>query len=142
MPEIPRVATNVPMTRLRRDSQSARWKDIGRERGTDARKLCDAGRRVAAIYMMGYVVEMYAKALVSETIGTVPKGQGGHDLIMLIEQAGIKRSDLPPDMRKFADERDVALRYETALPSGVDFDSTYQSACALVAYLSKRLRRL
>jgi hypothetical protein len=117
------------------------WKNVGRERGSDARKLRDADRRIGAVYMMGYVVEAYAKALARQRGHRTPKTYAGHDLIGLLELSGIKGSDLPPNLRKFAMERDVALRYQVSLPAGMDFISTYDGGSALVAYISKRLRR-
>jgi hypothetical protein len=115
------------------------WAEVARERGKDAAVLHAETRQLAALYLTGYVVEAYAKAL------AVARGRPVkhiHELIPLLEDCGIRRSDLPPDMRAYADGRRVAIRYDSALSPAVDYAAELASAHKLAAYLVRRPRRL
>lgn len=92
------------------------WRDVASERSSDVLSLDQAQRSVAAVYLLGYVIECYAKAMCLFSGVGVPRGQAGHDLVQLLEKSGYRRNDLPPDLREFADTRDVSLRYQAALP--------------------------
>lgn len=116
-----------------------RWADIARERGVDAVLLKDGGRNLAALYLLGYVVEAYAKAL-AQARGRSPRLS--HDLILLLEDCGLRRQDLPPDLRSFADSRSVEMRYEPRLPAGVDFAVEFERGRRLAQFLSIRLNRI
>jgi len=120
---------------------SSEWQDVASERSTDASVLRDGQRVLAELYMLGLVVECYAKALCVEHSGDAPKGSAGHDLITILEQAGFGRMDLPPDCREFAESRDVALRYQVALPHGVDAQEQLNRGRELARWCKVRLNR-
>jgi hypothetical protein len=78
------------------DPQTAlEWQDVASERSADAMVLHKGNRRLAAVYMLGFVVECYAKALCSARKKGVPKSTGGHDIIAILDRAGISRTFLP-----------------------------------------------
>jgi HEPN domain-containing protein len=114
-----------------------RWSDVATERGADAAHLTTGSRQLAVIYMLGYVVEAYAKAL-SSANGVKPAKT--HDIIVLLEGCGIKRQDLPPDMRAFAEQRSVEMRYDVTLQG--DYTSTLAVARSLAGWLRKRINRM
>jgi len=84
--------------------------DVASERSTDASVLRDGQRVLAELYMLGLVVECYAKALCVEHSGDALRRSVGHDLITILEQTGFGRMDLPPDCREFAESRDAWRR--------------------------------
>ncbi|CAJ63807.1 hypothetical protein FRAAL5167 [Frankia alni ACN14a] len=75
------------------------WASVARERGVDAAALHAQARQLAALYVTGYVAEAYAKALASARGRPVLHT---HNLIPLLEECGIHRSDLPLDLRVYA----------------------------------------
>lgn len=97
-----------------------------------------ACRWVAALYMLGFAVECHAKALCAASGRPVPKS---HDLIEILELAGIRRSDLPVDIREFAETRDVSLRYQQALPVEVDLKEQLRRGQTLASWCHRRLNR-
>ncbi|WP_261562008.1 HEPN domain-containing protein, partial [Frankia tisae] len=115
------------------------WASVARERGVDAAALHAQARQLAALYFTGYVVEAYAKALASARGGAVLHT---HNLIPLLEECGIHRSDLPLDLRVYADERTVTMRYDPVLSPEVDYATELARAQKLAAHLGRRLRRL
>ncbi|WP_369137067.1 HEPN domain-containing protein [Modestobacter versicolor] len=114
-----------------------RWSDVATERGADAAHLMTGQRQLAVVYMLGYVVEAYAKAL-STARGTRPAKT--HEIIDLLEACGIRRQDLPPDMRAFAEQRSVEMRYEVTLQG--DYASTVAVATKLAGWLRTRVNRM
>jgi hypothetical protein len=52
---------------------SSEWQDVASERSTDASVLRDGQRVLAELYMLGLVVECYAKALSVEHSGDAPR---------------------------------------------------------------------
>ncbi|KQC35487.1 hypothetical protein UK82_26310 [Frankia sp. ACN1ag] len=96
-------------------------------------------RQLAALYFMGYVVEAYAKALASARGKSAKKI---HELMPLLEDCGIHRTDLPGDLRTYADERTVTMRYDPTLSPDIDYATELARARRLAAYLGLRLRRL
>lgn len=112
------------------------WADIAVERGADAAHLRTGSRELAVVYMLGYVVEAYAKAL-SHARGVAPAKI--HDVILLLEGCGIRRQDLPPDLRAFAEERSVEMRYDAALRG--DYASLVNQATRLAKWLRIRVNR-
>jgi HEPN domain-containing protein len=121
------------------DPQSDRgWRDVATERSTDTLALQDARRSVAALYMLGFAVECHAKALCAAAGRAIPKS---HDLIKILEQAGFRRTDLPVELREFAETRDVGLRYQAALPSTIDLEEQLKRGQTLAGWCRRRLNR-
>jgi hypothetical protein len=117
--------------------------DVASERGQDATVLRREGRRLAAVYMVGYVVECRLKDYLRRRRISFPAaGRGGHHLRGLWEAAGFRVSDLSGAKRLFIDQWSTSLRYECLLPAGIDSNSLYQGAVELVGYIQVRTRRL
>lgn len=116
------------------------WQDVASERSTDTVTLQRAERWVAALYMLGFAVECHAKALCAagHPGRDVPKS---HDLIKILEHAGFHRTDLPRDLREFAETREVSLRYQAALPSAVDLEEQLRRGRTLAGWCRRRLNR-
>jgi len=112
------------------------WSDVATERGADAIHLKGAQRELATVYILGYVVEAYAKAL-SRALGNKPPRS--HDIILLLETCGVRRQDLPPDLRAFAEQRSVEIRYEVSLDG--DYVSLVDQATRLAQWLRIRVNR-
>jgi HEPN domain-containing protein len=116
----------------------AEWVEVAGERRMDAVHLKSGGRDLAALYLYGFAVECFAKALI------LARGKGArnhHHLMDLMQTAGISRLNLSADTRKFAETHVVAIRYQANLPpeateAGVD------SAERLSQMLEKRVQRL
>jgi HEPN domain-containing protein len=127
----------IPL-RPRDRAAAQRWLEIARERGTDAIRLRDSGRTLAALYFEGYVVEAYAKAYAC-CLGKQPRLS--HNLILLLEDCGLRRSDLPVDLRAYADERTVEMRYQPTLSPNTNFSVEFDRAQRLAGFLSVRINR-
>jgi hypothetical protein len=117
---------------------SLEWRDVASERSTDTVTLHGAQRSVAALYMLGFAVECHAKALCAANRRSVPLS---HDLIAILEMAGIRRSDLPLPLRELAETRDVSLRYQAALPATVDLEEQLRRGRTLAGWCNRRLNR-
>ena len=124
------------------DPRSAQdWQDVGDERRSDAGALETASRTVGEIYFLGFALEAYAKALCIANGKTVPTGHTGHDVVAILNRAGFSRAVLAPELRKFAEERDVALRYQVSMPPGVDHNAERACAKRLIQWCVTRLSR-
>jgi hypothetical protein len=117
------------------------WSDVAAERAKDANRLQSADRPLAALYMLGFAVECYAKALCSNANRPVPKGRNGHDIIAILETAGIGRTVLPVDLRAFAETRDVGLRYQAEVPEEIDISLFLERGRRLAGWCYTRLQR-
>jgi hypothetical protein len=126
---------------LQDPTDSAAWVSSAKERSRDATVLRDGDRPVAALYMLGFVVECYAKAMCCSSARPVPKGTMGHDILHILESSGLRRRDLPRDMRSFAESRDVSLRYQSSLPDGFDYETLTDAGLRLATWCKVRLRR-
>jgi hypothetical protein len=120
---------------------STGWQDVASERATDTVALEAVARHVAALYMLGYVVECYAKALCHDAGRPVPRGRDGHDLVAILDRSGVRRTDLPVDLREFADTRDVSLRYQATVPGGIDPQEQLRRGRQLARWCRVRLNR-
>jgi hypothetical protein len=117
------------------------WHDVASERRSDAATLYAGNRAVGALYFFGFVVESYAKALCVAAGRPVPRGTDGHDIIAILDRAGVGRAVLPSAVRKFAESRDVSLRYQVSLPAGVDLEAELACARRLAQWCVTRLNR-
>ena len=117
------------------------WQDVALERRSDAATLHAGQRSVGTLYFLGFVVEGYAKALCIANGRPVPRGRDGHDIIAILNSAGVGRAVLPSAIRKFAEERDVSLRYQVALPTGVDLSVEFACAQRFTQWCATRLNR-
>lgn len=121
-------------------STPADWYATGTERKIDAGALEKADRRVAALYFYGFAAECYAKALLAGT-SRGRQDAWGHDLIQLCERAGFGRAKIPVDLRAAAENRDVALRYQSEWPLDLEDEETMRMQ-KLMTWLEVRSRRV
>ncbi|WP_248816007.1 hypothetical protein [Frankia sp. AgPm24] len=63
-------------------------------------------------------------------------------MVLLLEDCGIRRADLPHDLRVYADRRTVEMRYDPVLSPTIDYETELASAQELARFLAHRLRRL
>lgn len=123
-----------------RSASVDQWQAVSSDRSRDAVQLWDGGRTLAATYLKWYTVECLAKALIAAAGRKPPtSGQLGHDIGALLDRAGLRRSDISPDLRAHYERRSVAMRYE--LESSRDFSDEYQAATVLATRLDARVRR-
>lgn len=128
------MALNDPVT-------ADEWRAVGLERSDDANSLQRASRELAALYFLGFAAESFAKAvLAGQAEGSTKKVPQIHDIILLLEQAGIARAKVPAKLREAAEVRDVSLRYQVKLSGAVPADC-FESTMQLVSWLSRRATR-
>lgn len=118
------------------------WQEVAAERRSDAAALHSTQRSVATLYFFGFVIECYAKALCAAYGKPVPKGRNGHDIIAILSHAGVGRMVLPSTVRKYAEERDISIRYQAKLPSDIDFEADLEAARRLARWCMARLGRI
>lgn len=104
----------------------------------DAVHLKSGGRDLAALYLYGFAVECFAKALI---LACGKGARNHHHLMDLMQTAGISRLSLSPDTRQFAETHVVAIRYQANLPPEA-MEGGVDSAERLSQMLEKRVRRL
>jgi hypothetical protein len=113
---------------------------VSSDRSRDAVVLWAAQRSLAATYLQWYAVECLAKALVAAAGRRPPtSGQQGHDIGALLDLAGLRRQDLPVDLRRHCANRSVAMRYE--LEGSKSLEEEYGAATALARRLAARAGR-
>lgn len=117
------------------------WEDVALERRSDAVELRRAGRHVACLYYLGFTAECLAKALCVARGRPVPRGRDGHDVLAILAQAGFSSQVLSPAVRSFLEDRDVGLRYQTALPEDVKIEDEIEAANRFVSWCTTQLRR-
>lgn len=117
------------------------WEDVALERQSDAVELHRAGRHVACLYYLGFTAECFAKALCAARGRAVPRSRAGHDVLAILAQAGFSPHVLPPDVRSFLTDRDVGLRYQTALPEDVTIEDEIKAVNRFTNWCTTQLRR-
>jgi HEPN domain-containing protein len=118
----------------------AQWRAAGHERSRDASALAREDRKVGAYYFYGFTAECFAKALLAAQPGhggSVPKV---HDIVDLLDRAGIRRQRIPAPLRKSAEIRDVSIRYQAQWPEGLE-EAELDRIKTLGAWLEVRVRR-
>lgn len=117
------------------------WRDVAQERGADAAALKEKQRHLAAVYMLGYLIECNLKAYITLQ-GSTPttRGSAGHDLRGLWEAAGFKLTDVKGAKRWFVETWSTALRYEEGLPPDTDFGELFEAGLHLVGYIQSKMR--
>jgi hypothetical protein len=118
------------------------WQDVALERSSDAATLHAGQRSVGTLYFLGFVAEGYAKALCVANGRPVPRGSDGHDIIAILNSAGVGRAVLSSTVRRFVEKRDVGLRYQVASPAGVDLSTELAWAKRFIQWCETRLNRL
>ena len=111
------------------------------ERRSDAAALHHAGRHVACLYYLGFSAECFAKALCVARGRPVPRNRDGHNLLAILAHAGFSPQVFSEDVRNFLSDRDVALRYQPALPEDVKIEDEIKAANRFVRWCSTQLRR-
>ncbi|MFF4172020.1 HEPN domain-containing protein [Streptomyces sp. NPDC001744] len=114
------------------------WEDVALERRADAMELHRAGRHLACLYYLGFTAECFAKALCAAQGRPAPRG---HDILALMVQAGFSPAVLAKEVREFLMDRDVGLRYQTALPEDVKIEDEIEAAKRFVSWCTTQLRR-
>lgn len=123
------------------------WIEVSRERQEDARALLSREKSVGPVYMAGYAVEAGLKAFLRRINKEFPKkGDEGHKLKGLWEQAGFKRRDLKDKSGAkalFIEEWKTDLRYEVSLDEAytLDSDSLVKAAGELTGWIQTQIRR-
>lgn len=122
-------------------TSEADWISVATERSKDAKALKENGRKLAAIYILGYVVECYLKAYLIKTGKSIPtSGSSGHDIRGLWEAAGLRPNDFNAGKRWFVKYWNTGLRYETELPREANFEELCSEGYKLAGYIQNRLR--
>lgn len=114
------------------------WSKVATEREHDFRVLQAAQRSVAALYFLGFAAECHAKALIR--MKDASADTYGHDVIRLLNRAGVSRDIVPELLRTAAETRNVALRYQAELPASAPTD-VEMAMEKLVRYISKLVER-
>lgn len=114
------------------------WREVAYSRFADAEALFAARRGVAALYFLGFAVECYAKALCVARRRVVPYS---HDLVKILEQADVRRGDIPAPLRGFVDRRNVSLRYQAVWSDQVTVDAEFDAGKRLVIWCRRLLNR-
>ncbi len=115
--------------------------DVARARARESALLRQHGHSCAAVYLAGYVVECRLKTLLDRQGKRFSRsGTTGHDLVGLWDTAGLRFQDLSGHQREFIQFWKTALRYEAALPLGVDVDNLLRGATELAAMVATRIR--
>lgn len=123
------------------------WLEVSRERQEDARALLSRKQSVGPVYMAGYAIEAALKAFLKSINKEFPKkGNEGHNLIGLWEQAGFKRRDLKDKSGEkafFIDVWKSNIRYEISLDELDiwDSDSLVNAAGVLSGWIKTQIRR-
>ncbi|MBC2874626.1 MULTISPECIES: HEPN domain-containing protein [Streptomyces] len=111
------------------------------ERRTDAVELHKAGRHLACLYYLGFTAECFAKALCAARGRAVPRGRDGHNVLAILAQAGFSPQVLSLEVRNFLTDRDVGLRYQSALPEDVTIEDEIKAANRFANWCTTQLRR-
>lgn len=71
----------------------------------------------------------------------MPRGRDGHDVLVILAHAGFSSQVLSQDVRSFLADRDVSLRYQSALPGDVTIEDEIRAANRFVKWCATQLRR-
>lgn len=117
------------------------WRSVAHERSVDSRRLKEQQRCLAAVYVLGYVIECYLKAYLLR-IGKKPptSGRSGHDLRGLWEAAGLKPHDFTAGKRWFVQQWYTGLRYEVSLPENINFEDLCSEGYKLIGFIQNKIR--
>jgi HEPN domain-containing protein len=121
------------------------WGRVAGERKIDASELLHAKRTLAAYYFFGFAAECFAKALVADKQRASRGKKLGHDILPLLDEAGIERRSIPLDLRACAENRDVSVRYQAEWPSELEIaelDRMAQLATWIERRAARSLRRV
>lgn len=117
------------------------FEDVARARARESALLRRHGHSCAAVYLAGYVVECRLKTLLDRQGKKFSRsGTMGHDLVGLWDTAGLRVRDLSGHKLEFIQFWKTALRYEAALPLGVDVDNLLRGGTELAGMVATRIR--
>ena len=113
------------------------WCAAGDERRSDATVLRQRDRELAAYYFFAFAAECFAKAHIAVRRS---RPAGGHHLLYLLEEAGIRPTALRTDLRACAERRDVSVRYQAEWPDELDREDL-ERMVTLMTWIRIRARR-
>jgi len=118
------------------------WVDVSKERQSDAIALLNSRTNsTGSVYMVGYAIETYLKAVIARNKRAVPKI---HELKDLWQKAGFKLSDIKDQSGHktfFFEDWTTSLRYETTLPDSYTSDSLIKAAGNLLSWIRMRSKK-
>jgi HEPN domain-containing protein len=121
------------------------WLAVANERATDAKRLQEKAREVAAVYMAGYAVESALKAYCSHCgISYKGSGRAGHNLNALWKLAGFQLRDVADPNGThtfFIREWSTDLRYHDQYDFPISTDQLVKGAVTLMQLIQSRIKR-
>ena len=115
------------------------WIEVSKERQSDAIALLKTRKdSTGPVYMVGYAIETYLKAIIAKNKMGVPKI---HELRTLWIKAGFKLSDIKDKSGErifFFEEWTTDLRYETSLSQALDSNSLVKAAGNILSWIQRR----
>jgi HEPN domain-containing protein len=119
------------------------WIDVSKERQSDAIALLSSRKNsTGPVYMVGYAIETYLKAVIAKNKKVVPKI---HEIRGLWIKAGFKLSDIKDKSGKktfFFENWTTELRYETSLSPAHDSDSLVKAAGNILSWMQMRSQKV
>jgi len=114
------------------------WIEVSRERQSDATALLESRKdSIGSVYMVGYAIETYLKAIIAKNKKKVPKI---HEIRELWVKAGFKLSDINDksgEKNFFFEEWTTDLRYEVTLSQAHNPISLLKAAGNLLSWIQR-----
>lgn len=119
------------------------WIEVSKERQSDAIALLKSRQdSTGPVYMVGYAIETYLKAVIAKNKKVVPKI---HEIRELWIKAGFKLSDIKDKSGEktfFFEDWTTDLRYETSLSQAHNSNSLVKAAGNILSWVQMRSREL
>jgi HEPN domain-containing protein len=119
------------------------WIDVSKERQSDAIALLNSRKEsTGPVYMVGYAIETYLKAVIAKNKKVVPKI---HEIRELWIKAGFKLNDIKDKSGKktfFFENWTTDLRYETSLSQAHDSNSLVKAAGNILTWIEMRSQKV
>lgn len=119
------------------------WIEVSKERQSDAIALLKSRKdSTGPVYMVGYAIETYLKALIAKNKKAVPKI---HEIRELWIKAGFKLSDIKDKSGEkafFFEDWTTDLRYETSLSQAHNSNSLVKAAGNILSWMQMRSQEL
>jgi len=115
------------------------WIEVSKERQSDAIALLKSRKdSTGPVYMVGYAIETYLKAVIAKNKKVVPKI---HEIRQLWIKAGFKLSDIKDKSGEktfFFEDWTTDLRYETLLSQAHNSNSLVKAAGNILSWIQMR----
>ena len=119
------------------------WIEVSKERQSDAIALLKSREdSTGPVYMVGYAIETYLKAVIAKNKKVVPKI---HEIRELWIKAGFKLSDIKDKSGEktfFFEDWTTDLRYETSLSQAHNSNSLVKAAGNILSWMQMRSQEL